>query len=70
VAPAAHARGSHAARLGFDDEGVAIAPELALCDVVGVVEVEVPGVVVVEVAGAFTENWEPVTTVTWAPSIT
>ena len=73
VAPAAHDRGSHGAKVGFDADGVAIAPE----DVEVGVEVGVDDGVdvddevgVVEVAGAFTANWVPVTTVTWAPSAT
>jgi hypothetical protein len=50
----------------LEAEGAAIAVELG-----AVVVVVLEGVVdVVELAGALTENWLPVTTVTWAPSAT
>jgi hypothetical protein len=73
VAPAGHPRGSQGAKVGFEADGVAIAPD----DVEVGVDVDVDDGVgvdddvgVVDVAGAFTANWVPVTTVTCAPSAT
>jgi len=75
AAPAGHDRGSQGWRLDVGGEGVAIAAAVAeVAGVVdGVVEVEpltLPVVGVVGTGGVVTANWEPVTTVTWAPSAT
>jgi len=76
VAPAGHDRGSQGWRLEVGGEGAAIAA--AAGEVVAVVDggVEVdepltlPVVGVVGTGGVVTANWEPVTTVTWAPLAT
>jgi len=71
VAPAAHARGSHGARLGLEAEGAWIALEDVEVEGDDVGVVVLPALVgVVELDGAFTVNWVPVTTVTSAPSAT
>ena len=76
AAPGAQARGSQGASAGLAEDGAEMALEAAVEDALegaGAVvadELAEPVVVVVAVAGAFTANWLPVTTVTWAPSVT
>ena len=78
VAPAGHARGSQGSRFEVTGEGGAMAD--AVGEVVdGVDDEEPPDPPGAEVPGVeealdglevLTANWVPVTTVTWAPSVT
>jgi hypothetical protein len=73
MAPAGHAWGSHCWSFEVVGDGAAIEAEAGEVVAVvegGVGEDEALGAPVVGAAGAFTVNWVPVTTVTWAPSVT